>query len=80
MRRFAYILLALTIVSCAPKAQAPATPQIIPLPAHLQMLDGSFRITADTPIWVDGPEEFTRTAKFLSERFETVTGTPLKFA
>ena len=80
MRRFDCILLALTIVSCAPKVQAPATPQIIPLPAHLQMLDGSFRITADTPIWVDGPEEFTRTAGFLAERFETVTGKPLKFA
>ena len=80
MRRFAYLLLSLTIVSCAPKAQAPAAPQIIPLPAHLQMLDGSFRITADTPLWVDGPEEFTRTAKFLSERFETVTGKPLTFA
>jgi hypothetical protein len=66
MRRFAPILIALTVLSCSQKVQAPVAPQIIPLPAHLQMLDGSFRITADTPIWVDGPEEFTRTAEFLS--------------
>ena len=80
MRRFAPILIALTVLSCSQKVQAPVAPQIIPLPAHLQMLDGSFRITADTPIWVDGPDEFSRTAGFLAERFETVTGKPLKFA
>ena len=80
MKRFALILIALALACCSPKEQAPAAPQIIPLPAHLQLLDGSFRITADTPVWVDGPEEFTRTAQFLSERFETVTGKPLRFA
>ena len=80
MRRHAILLLALLIAACSPKGQEPAAPQIIPLPAHLQMLEGSFRITADTPIWVDGPEEFARTAGFLAERFGTVTGKPLRFA
>ena len=62
------------LASCAREVKEPAAPQIIPLPEHLQMLEGSFRITADTPIWVDGPAEFTRTAEMLSRRFETVTG------
>ena len=68
------------LASCAREVKEPTAPQIIPLPEHLQMLEGSFRITADTPIWVDGPAEFTRTAEFLSERFETVTGKALRFA
>ena len=80
MRRHAILLLALLLAACSPKGQEPAAPQIIPLPAHLQMLEGSFRITADTPIWVDGPEEFARTAGFLAERFGTVTGKQLRFA
>ena len=81
MRRFLIILTAIgALVSCSRTEYAVRTPQIIPQPEHLQMLDGSFRITADTPIWVDGAPEFTRTAGFLAQRFETVTGKPLKFA
>ena len=81
MRRFLIILTAIAaLASCSRTEQAVRTPQIIPQPEHLQMLDGSFRITADTPIWVDGAPEFTRTAGFLAQRFETVTGKPLKFA
>ena len=82
MRRLAIITatLILALASCTKPEQQACTPQIIPQPEHLQLLEGSFRITADTPIWVDGEPEFTRTAKFLSDRFETVTGKPLPFA
>ena len=82
MRKSACIAVALAtlLASCAREVKEPSVPQIIPLPEHLQMLEGSFRITSDTPVWVDGPAEFTRTAEFLSKRFETVTGKPLKFA
>ena len=81
MRRFLSILTAVAaLVSCSRTEQTVRTPQIIPQPEHLQMLEGSFRITADTPLWVDGAPEFTRTAGFLADRFETVTGKPLKFA
>ena len=82
MRRLAIITatLILALVSCSKPEQQACTPQIIPQPEHLQLLEGSFRITADTPVWVDGEPEFTRTAKFLSDRFETVTGKPLPFA
>ena len=81
MRRLAIITatLILALASCTKPEQQACTPQIIPQPEHLQLLEGSFRITADTPIWVDGEPEFTRTAKFLSDRFETVTGKPLPF-
>jgi hexosaminidase len=81
MRRLAIITatLILALVSCSKPEQQACTPQIIPQPEHLQLLEGSFRITADTPVWVDGEPEFTRTAKFLSDRFETVTGKPLPF-
>ena len=81
MRRLAIITatLILALASCSKPEQKAGTPQIIPQPEHLQLLEGSFRITADTPIWVDGEPEFTRTAKFLSDRFETVTGKPLPF-
>ena len=81
MRRYLLILTAVAaLAACSRTEQAVRTPQIIPQPEHLQLLDGSFRITADTPIWVDGAPEFTRTAGFLAQRFETVTGKPLKFA
>ena len=81
MRRFLFILTAVAaLVSCSRTEQTVRTPQIIPQPEHLQILEGSFRITADTPLWVDGAPEFTRTADFLADRFETVTGKPLKFA
>ena len=81
MRRFFFILTAVAaLVSCSRTEPVARTPQIIPQPEHLQLLEGSFRITADTPIWVDGAPEFTRTAGFLADRFETVTGKPLKFA
>ena len=80
MRRTGLIALAaLLLASCAPKAQEPAAPQIIPLPAHLQMLEGSFTFGKDVPVWIDPDTEgLRRTVGFLSERFEAAAGWPLK--
>ena len=82
MRRITFITLsvAAALVSCSRAEQKVTIPQIIPQPEHVQLLDGSFTISAETPLWVDGSPEFTRAAEFLSERFETVTGKPLRFA
>lgn len=82
MRRITFAILAVTLIlaSCTREAQEPSAPRIIPLPAHIQMLEGSFRITPDTPVWVDGPAEFTRTAEMLSRRYGTVSGKTLRFA
>ena len=80
MRRTGLIALAaLLLASCAPKAQEPAAPQIIPLPAHLQMLEGRFTFGKDVPVWIDPDTEgLRRTVGFLSERFEAAAGWPLK--
>ena len=82
MRRTGLIALAaLLMASCAPKTQELPAPQIIPLPAHLQMLEGSFTFSKDVPVWIDPDTEgLRRTVGFLSERFEAAAGWPLKVA
>ncbi len=82
MRRTGLIALAaLLMASCAPKTQELPAPQIIPLPAHLQMLEGSFTFSKDVPVWIDPDTEgLRRTVGFLSERFEAAAGWPLKLA
>ena len=81
MKRSVFVVFAILLAACAKTQQAPAEPQVIPQPAHVQALDGSFTITRNTAVWADpASEEILRTVGFLSERFEKAAGWPLKMA
>ena len=76
MKRVLAIASALLLAAACTKTQAPAEPQIIPRPEHLQMLDGSFSFTRNTLIAVDAStDEYARTARMLSSRCRGFTVT-----
>ena len=79
MKRFFSIALILTaLVSCSVPAEREAV-SVIPLPHHMELADGSFRITSGTPVFLDeNTSEFQRIAGFLNERLSAAAGFTLQ--
>ena len=81
MRKAVLILTSVMLLTCCSVKQEPLQPQIIPQPEHLQMLEGTFTIDRNTPVWVDpATDEIMNAVGLLSERFQTAAGWPLRIA
>jgi len=62
-------------VACTPQAEQNEIISVIPQPQHLEQQEGSFAITAKTPIFLDeNTEEMQRIAGFLNEKLGTAAG------
>jgi len=79
MKRFFSIVILLTaLVSCSVPAEREAV-SVIPLPHHMELADGCFRIASGTPVFLDeNSPEFQRIAGFLNERLSTAAGFTLQ--
>ena len=71
-RKLSALLLSAALVACTPTTSAPphtntAAPSLIPLPASLQLQDGSFALSANIPIIANGSE-----ARAAAEQFQRV--------
>ncbi len=79
MKRFFSIVILLTaLVSCSVPAEREAV-SVIPLPHHMELADGCFRIASGTPVFLDeNTSEFQRIAGFLNERLSTAAGFTLQ--
>ena len=79
MKRFFSIALILTaLVSCSVPAEREAV-SVIPLPHHMELADGCFRITSGTPVFLDeNTSEFQRITGFLNERLSVAAGFTLQ--
>ncbi len=81
MRRVVSIIIVLALVlGCRQSGNREAEAIcVIPQPSHVQRGEGYFSITKNTVIYAAG-EEILRTAGFLNERLQTVSGFSLKIA
>ena len=79
MKRFFSIVILLTVlVSCSAPAEREAV-SVIPLPHHMELADGCFRITSGTPVFLDeNTSEFQRITGFLNERLSVAAGFTLQ--
>ena len=79
MKRFFSIVILLTaLVSCSVPAEREAV-SVIPLPHHMELADGCFRIASGTPVFLDeNTSEFQRIAGFLNERLSVAAGFTLQ--
>ena len=79
MKRFFSIVILLTaLVSCSAPAEREAV-SVIPLPHHMELADGCFRIASGTPVFLDeNSPEFQRIAGFLNERLSAAAGFTLQ--
>ncbi|MBQ6437673.1 MAG: family 20 glycosylhydrolase [Bacteroidales bacterium] len=79
MKRFFSIVILLTaLVSCSAPAEREAV-SVIPLPHHMELADGCFRIASGTPVFLDeNLPEFQRIAGFLNERLSVAAGFTLQ--
>ncbi|MBR5042554.1 MAG: family 20 glycosylhydrolase [Bacteroidales bacterium] len=80
MNKVKYIVISavLLLASCGQKQEA-GEPQIIPQPAFLQRLEGSFEIGRKTPVFIDaGDSALLRTVGFLNGHLQKAAGFELQ--
>src|SRR5918993_4097351 len=61
------LLLAACLSQAALETPDPAPLAVIPAPATVERLDGSFSVAADTPVWQDGSPESRRIAGYFAD-------------
>ncbi len=81
-RNLAYLaVLGALLLSCAEKAdRQPAAINLLPVPAHVDRDEGSFRFAGEVKLFLDeDTPEFRRITAFLTERLETAGGIRFSF-
>ena len=76
----AILILLAACASPAAKASPNAPPAVIPAPAHVLHLEGSFRMSATVPVWSDGSPEGDRIAHYFADLVQRTRGWRLKVA